>query len=75
MYYELPLRANELALSFSHVQNGVISLLKEHSHFCVFIFITMQVIFQFFLKTGVNLIGSIKKDHHSILLERHPRAS
>ena len=30
------MNANELAHSFSYVQNGVISLLKEHSHFCVF---------------------------------------
>ena len=25
--------ANELALSFSHIQNGVITLIKEHFHF------------------------------------------
>ena len=44
--------ANKLALSFSHIQNGVKPLLKEHSHFCVF----MMYFLHFYYNAGKDLI-------------------
>ena len=60
------MNANELVLSFSRVQNGVISLLKEPSHFCFF----MMYFLPFYYNAGtldyliIARCGSIAKGRH-----------
>ena len=57
------MNTNELALSFSHIQHGVISILKEHYHFGVFI-----VYFLHFDKTQMYEPLKATKHHNSLEL-------